>query len=206
MPILPSARLRPPWPAQFLSGLISYFTAASSHYSLGCPSPGHEAAGLRDALAVLGAGWVVMPLGALFFGRLGDRISRRPTFLITIVLMGGDTVGIGLLPTYATAGILAPILFVLLRLAQGLAVGGEYGGAAIQVAEHSPVRHRGLNTSLMMGTGTVGLLHLAAIMATRTGRRQRVRGLGLATAASGLGAATGVLGLHAHATRRIADV
>ena len=131
--------------------------------------PGQETAGLLAALAVFGAGWVVRPLGALFFGRLGDRIGRRPTFLITIVLMGGATVGIGLLPTYATAGILAPILLVALRLAQGLAVGGEFGGAAIYVAEHSPARHRGLNTSLVMGTGTVGLLlALVAIMVTRS--------------------------------------
>ncbi|MEO6519262.1 MAG: MFS transporter [Pseudoxanthomonas sp.] len=131
--------------------------------------PGEQTAGLLAALAVFGAGWVVRPLGALFFGRLGDRIGRRPTFVITIVLMGGATVGIGLLPTYATAGMMAPILLVALRLAQGLAVGGEFGGAAIYVAEHSPARHRGLNTSLVMGTGSVGLLlALVAIMLTRS--------------------------------------
>ena len=130
--------------------------------------PGHETAGLLAALAVFGAGWVVRPLGALFFGRLGDRIGRRKTFLITIVLMGVATVGIGLLPTYAMAGLAAPVLLVTLRLLQGLAVGGEFGGAAIYVAEHSSARRRGLNTSLVMGTGTVGLLlALLAIMATR---------------------------------------
>lgn len=81
---------------------------------------------------------MVRPLGALIFGRLGDRIGRRKTFLITIVLMGVATVSIGLLPTYAVAGVAAPLLLVTLRLLQGLAVGGEFGGAAIYVAEHSP--------------------------------------------------------------------
>ncbi|WP_433852837.1 MFS transporter [Stenotrophomonas nitritireducens] len=120
--------------------------------------PGHETAGLLSALAVFGAGWVVRPLGALIFGRLGDRIGRRRTFLVTIVLMGIATVGIGALPTHETAGLLAPVLLVALRLLQGIAVGGEFGGAATYVAEHSTPARRGLNTSLVMGTGTLGLL------------------------------------------------
>ncbi|WP_313644711.1 MFS transporter [Stenotrophomonas sp.] len=120
--------------------------------------PGHETAALLSALAVFGAGWVVRPLGALIFGRLGDRVGRRRTFLITIVLMGTATIGIGALPTYAMAGVLAPVLLVSLRLLQGIAVGGEFGGAATYVAEHSQPSRRGLNTSLVMGTGTLGLL------------------------------------------------
>ena len=120
--------------------------------------PGHESAGLLAALAVFGAGWVVRPLGALVFGRIGDRVGRRRAFLITIVLMGFSTVSIGLLPTYAQVGLLAPALLVTLRLLQGLAVGGEFGGAATYVAEHSSPHRRGLNTSLVMGTGTLGLL------------------------------------------------
>jgi len=130
--------------------------------------PGHETAGLLAALAVFGAGWVVRPLGALIFGRIGDRVGRRRAFLITIVLMGFSTVAIGALPTYAQVGLLAPLLLVTLRLLQGLAVGGEFGGAATYVAEHSPSHRRGLNTSLVMGTGTIGLLlALLAIAATR---------------------------------------
>ena len=130
--------------------------------------PGHETAGLLAALAVFGAGWVVRPLGALVFGRIGDRVGRRRAFLITIVLMGFSTVAIGLLPTYAQVGLLAPALLVALRLLQGLAVGGEFGGAATYVAEHSAPRRRGLNTSLVMGTGTIGLLlALLAIAVTR---------------------------------------
>ena len=130
--------------------------------------PGHETAGLLAALAVFGAGWVVRPAGALIFGRMGDRIGRRRTFLVTIVLMGFSTVAIGALPTYTQVGLLAPALLVLLRLLQGLAVGGEFGGAATYVAEHSSAQRRGLNTSLVMGTGTVGLLlALGTIMLTR---------------------------------------
>lgn len=130
--------------------------------------PGHEAAGLLAALAVFGAGWVVRPVGALVFGRIGDRVGRRRAFLATIVLMGFSTVAIGILPTYAQVGFAAPVLLVVLRLLQGLAVGGEFGGAATYVAEHSQPHRRGLNTSLVMGTGTVGLmLALAAIMLTR---------------------------------------
>ena len=130
--------------------------------------PGHETAGLLAALAVFGAGWVVRPLGALIFGRIGDRVGRRRAFLITIVLMGVSTVAIGLLPTYAQVGLLAPALLVVLRLLQGLAVGGEFGGAATYVAEHSTPQRRGLNTSLVMGTGTLGLLlALLAITVTR---------------------------------------
>jgi MFS family permease len=131
--------------------------------------PGDETTGLLAALAAFGAGWVVRPLGALVFGRMGDRVGRKRTFLVTIVLMGGATVGIGLLPTYAQVGLLAPALLVLLRLVQGFAVGGEFGGAATYVAEHAPPERRALYTSLIQGTGTVGLLlALLVIAATRS--------------------------------------
>lgn len=131
--------------------------------------PGHETAGLLAALAAFGAGWVVRPLGAIVFGRMGDRIGRKKTFLVTVSLMGVATVAIGLLPTYAQIGIAAPVLLVLLRLAQGFAVGGEFGGAATYVAEHAPANRRALYTSLIQGTGTVGLLlALVVIAAVRT--------------------------------------
>lgn len=122
-------------------------------------------AGLLAALAAYGAGWVVRPLGALYFGRMGDRIGRKKTFLITISLMGGATVAIGCLPTYAQIGLLAPVLLVVLRLLQGFAVGGEFGGAATYVAEHAPDRHRALYTSLIQGTGTLGLLLALLVIA-----------------------------------------
>jgi len=127
--------------------------------------PGHETAGLLAALAAFGAGWVVRPLGALVFGRMGDRIGRKKTFLLTISLMGGATVAIGLLPTYSQIGIAAAVLLVLLRLIQGFAVGGEFGGAATYVAEHAPPRRRALYTSLIMGTGTLGLLLALLVIA-----------------------------------------
>jgi MFS family permease len=120
--------------------------------------PGHETAGLLAALAAYGAGFVVRPLGALFFGRMGDRIGRRRAFVVTVSLMGGATVAIGLLPTWEQVGLLAPILLVLMRLTQGFAVGGEFGGAATYVAEYARQDRRALYTSLIMATGTAGLL------------------------------------------------
>src|SRR3546814_1295849 len=103
----------------------------------------NETAAFLLALATFGAGFGVRPLGAIFFGYLGDRLGRKYTFLITITLTGVATAGVGMLPTYASVGIIAPILLVVLRLAQGLALGGEYGGAAIYVAEHAPTEKRG---------------------------------------------------------------
>jgi MFS family permease len=121
------------------------------------------------ALAAFGAGFAVRPFGALVFGRLGDLVGRKHTFLITMGIMGGSTFAVGLLPTYATAGVLAPILLLALRLLQGLALGGEYGGAATYVAENSPAGKRGLFTSFIQTTATLGLFGaLIVVIVTRT--------------------------------------
>src|SRR6187455_813722 len=118
--------------------------------------PGNERAALLASLATFGAGFGVRPLGALVFGRIGDRIGRKYTILLTIVTMGLATALVGFLPTYASVGIAAPVVLVLLRLAQGLALGGEYGGAATYVAEHVPDARRGFYTSFIQTTATLG--------------------------------------------------
>ncbi|EKT4560042.1 MFS transporter [Pseudomonas putida] len=110
------------------------------------------------ALMAFAAGFLVRPFGALVFGRLGDMIGRKYTFLVTIVLMGLSTFAVGLLPTYASIGIAAPIILVILRMLQGLALGGEYGGAATYVAEHAPHGKRGFYTGFIQSTATLGLL------------------------------------------------
>jgi MFS family permease len=119
---------------------------------------GNDTAALLASLATFGAGFAVRPFGAAFFGRLGDITGRKFTFLVTITVMGISTALVGILPTFTQIGILAPVILVLLRLAQGLALGGEYGGAAIYVAEHSPDDKRGQNTSWIQTTATLGLL------------------------------------------------
>src|SRR5450830_1852393 len=116
------------------------------------------------------AGFVVRPFGALVFGRLGDMIGRKYTFLVTIILMGVATFCVGLLPTYASIGIAAPVILIALRMLQGLALGGEYGGAATYVAEHAPAGKRGAYTSWIQTTATLGLfLSLIVIMGCRIG-------------------------------------
>jgi MFS family permease len=130
---------------------------------------GNDTAALLASLATFGAGFAVRPFGAAFFGRIGDLTGRKFTFLLTITIMGISTALVGILPTYTQIGILAPIVLVTLRLAQGLALGGEYGGAAIYVAEHSPDAKRGQNTSWIQTTATLGLLlALVVIGVTRT--------------------------------------
>jgi MFS family permease len=119
--------------------------------------PGNQTAALLSAFAAYAAGFLVRPFGALLFGRIGDLVGRKYTFLITIVVMGASTFAVGLLPTYATLGWAAPILMVSLRLLQGLALGGEYGGAATYVAEHAPNHRRGYDTSWIQTTATLGL-------------------------------------------------
>ena len=118
------------WYDFYLYGVLAAFFATQFF------PPGNEVAALLSSLATFGAGFAVRPFGAAFFGRIGDIIGRKFTFLVTISLMGGATALVGVLPTYAQIGVLAPIILVFLRLAQGLALGGEYGGAAIYVAEH----------------------------------------------------------------------
>ncbi len=130
---------------------------------------GNDTAALLASLATFGAGFAVRPFGAAVFGRIGDIVGRKFTFLVTITVMGVSTALVGVLPTFTQIGILAPIILVALRLAQGLALGGEYGGAAIYVAEHSRDEDRGKNTSWIQTTATVGLLlALVVIFAFRT--------------------------------------
>lgn len=128
----------------------------------------NETLAFLSTLATFAAGFVVRPFGALFFGRLGDLIGRKYTFMVTLLLMGGATFLIGCIPAYETIGMLSPILVLLLRLLQGLALGGEYGGAATYVAEHSPNHKRGLMTSWIQTTATAGLIiSLIVIALTR---------------------------------------
>src|SRR6478752_4002262 len=119
--------------------------------------PGNETAALLSAFATYAAGFLVRPFGAIVFGRIGDLVGRKYTFLITIVFMGGATFLVGLLPTFETIGWAAPVLLVTLRLVQGLALGGEYGGAATYVAEHATEGRRGYDTSWIQTTATLGL-------------------------------------------------
>jgi MFS family permease len=119
-------------------------------------------------LAIFATGFIVRPFGAVIFGRIGDKVGRKFTFLLTLLLMGISTFAIGLVPDYETIGIAAPFVVLLLRLVQGLALGGEYGGAAIYVAEHSPIERRGFYTSFIQTTATIGLfVSLAVILVTR---------------------------------------
>jgi MFS family permease len=132
-----------------------YATLAPFFAALFFP-PGNETAALLSAFATYAAGFLVRPFGALVFGRIGDLVGRKYTFLVTIVFMGGATFLVGLLPTFQTIGWFAPILLVTLRLVQGLALGGEYGGAATYVAEHAPHERRGYDTAWIQTTATLG--------------------------------------------------
>jgi MFS family permease len=151
------------WYDFFIFGTLA--TILATHFY----PKGNETAAFLSTLATHGAGFAVRPLGAVVFGRIGDMVGRKYAFLVTLLIMGGATAAIGLLPTYQSVGIVAPILLVLLRLAQGLAIGGEYGGAAIYVAEHSPKDRRGFFTSFIQTTATLGLvLALAVNIGIRT--------------------------------------
>src|SRR5258707_5671169 len=145
-----------------------YATLAPFFASLFFP-PGNDTAALLSAFATYAAGFLVRPFGALIFGRIGDLVGRKYTFLVTIVVMGTATFLVGLLPTFSQIGWLAPVLLVTLRLCQGLALGGEYGGAPTHVAEHSRPDERGYTTSFIQTTATLGFfLALVVILLCRT--------------------------------------
>ena len=128
-----------------------------------------DTVGYLAALALFGVGFAFRPIGALVFGRIGDRVGRKGAFLVTVTLMGGSTFAIGILPTYHQAGVLGPILLILLRIVQGFALGGEYGGAVIYVAEHAKPNQRGWMTSWVQTSAAFGLFAaLVVILATRT--------------------------------------
>src|ERR1700679_1356723 len=130
--------------------------------------PGNDTFAYIAYLATFAVGFLVRPFGALFFGRIGDLVGRKYAFLVTLSIMGGATAVIGFLPTFATAGWFAPIMLLLIRVLQGLALGGEYGGATVYVAEHVPDGKRGFYTSFIQITATLGLfVSLAAIIATQ---------------------------------------
>ena len=140
-----------------------YATLAPFFAALFFPK-GNETAALLSAFATYAAGFLVRPFGALLFGRIGDLVGRKYTFLVTIVVMGTATFLVGLLPTFETIGWLAPVLLVALRLLQGLALGGEYGGAATYVAEHAPNHRRGYDTSWIQTTATLGFFLALAVI------------------------------------------
>lgn len=152
------------WYDFYLFGSLA--TVLSTHFF-----PGDDpTAGFLKTLAIFASGFIVRPFGALVFGRIGDLVGRKYTFLLTLLLMGGSTFLIGLLPGYADIGVLAPLGLTLLRLVQGLALGGEYGGAATYVAEHAPDRKRGFFTSFIQTTATLGLFtSLGVILLCRQG-------------------------------------
>ena len=151
------------WYDFFLYGALA--SEIARHFFSGV----NETTGFIFALAAFAAGFIVRPLGALLFGRIGDIVGRKNTFLVTMALMGVSTFCVGLLPGYQQIGIAAPIILVLLRLMQGLAIGGEYGGAAIYVAEHAPAEKRGVQTSWIQTTAVGGLLlSLVVIMIARS--------------------------------------
>ena len=144
-----------------------YATLAPFFAALFFPK-GNETAALLSSFATYAAGFLVRPFGALVFGRIGDIVGRKYTFLVTIICMGGATCAVGVLPTYEAVGWTAPVLLVLLRLLQGLALGGEYGGAATYVAEHAAETRRGFDTSWIQTTATLGFfLSLAVILGCR---------------------------------------
>jgi len=140
-----------------------YATLAPFFAALFFPS-GNETAALLSAFATYAAGFLVRPFGAIVFGRIGDLVGRKYTFLVTIIFMGGATFLVGLLPTFQSIGWAAPVLLVTLRLVQGLALGGEYGGAATYVAEHAPHDRRGYDTSWIQTTATLGFFMALAVI------------------------------------------
>ena len=149
------------WYDFFIFGSLATILSAQFYPS------GNATAAFLKTLATFAVGFAVRPLGALFFGRIGDLVGRKFAFLTTLLVMGGSTAAIGLLPGYSKIGIAAPIILVLLRMLQGLALGGEYGGAAVYVAEHVPDSRRGFYTSFIQTTASLGLfISLIVILVT----------------------------------------
>ena len=149
------------WYDFFIFGSLATILSAQFYPS------GNSTAAFLKTLATFAVGFAVRPLGALFFGRIGDLVGRKFAFLTTLLVMGGSTAAIGLLPGYSKIGIAAPIILVLLRMLQGLALGGEYGGAAVYVAEHVPDSRRGFYTSFIQTTASLGLfISLVVILVT----------------------------------------
>jgi MFS family permease len=150
------------WYDFYLYGLLATYISAQFFSGV------NETTGFIFALAAFAAGFAVRPFGALVFGRIGDLVGRKNTFLVTMGIMGLSTFLVGILPSYASIGVAAPVILVLLRLLQGLALGGEYGGAATYVAEHAPDNKRGLYTSWIQTTATLGLFAaLLVVISTR---------------------------------------
>ena len=172
----PAARVGPPdssvWPvigASAVGTMIEWYdfyifgSLATIISPLFYP-PGNETMALIAYLSTFAVGFVVRPFGALFFGRIGDLVGRKYAFVVTLVMMGGATALVGFLPTYATIGIAAPVALLVIRVVQGLALGGEYGGAAVYVAEHVPDGRRGFYTSFIQITATLGLFVSLAVV------------------------------------------
>lgn len=144
------------------------FGSLAAVLSLKFYPPGNDTFALVAYLATFAVGFLVRPFGALFFGRIGDLVGRKYAFIVTLTIMGGATALIGMLPTYKTAGWFAPVILILIRVLQGLALGGEYGGAAVYVAEHVPDKKRGFYTSFIQITATLGLfVSLIVILLTQ---------------------------------------
>src|SRR5713101_5203085 len=140
------------WYDFYIYGVLAVFFA--KHFF----PPGNENLALLASLAVFWFGFILRPFGAIFFGHLGDLIGRKFTFILTLLMMGAATFVVGLMPSYASWGYAAPILILLMRAIQGLALGGEYGGAATYIAEHAPDGKRGLYTSWIQTTATMGIV------------------------------------------------
>jgi MFS family permease len=150
------------WYDFYIYGVLAVFF--SQHFF----PPGNETVALLASLGIFWTGFVVRPFGAIVFGHFGDLIGRKFTFMLTLILMGGATFLIGVLPDYSTIGVFAPILLVLMRIVQGLALGGEYGGAATYIAEHAPDGRRGFYTAWIQTTATLGIVTaLLVILACR---------------------------------------
>ena len=184
-----------------------YATLAPFFATLFFPK-GNATAALLASFATYAAGFLVRPFGALVFGRIGDLVGRKYTFLVTIMVMGLATAAVGMLPTYARVGMLSPTILVLLRLAQGLALGGEYGGAATYVAEHAPDAKRGLHTSWIQTTATLGFfVSLVVIGGCRANMAEEAfKQLGLADPVPDLARPAGHLRLHPAQAERVAGL